>query len=344
MQQYLKLLDDTLKNGRTKQDRTGTGTISVFGTQTHYSLLGNKLPMVTTKKLFSKGVIHELLWMLRGETNIESLTEENVNIWNEWADANGNLGPVYGEMWRRFPNHAKVGMGVKHSTVDQIKALEEQLEKNPNSRRMLISGWHPGLLPNTSKSPSENASAGLQALPPCHTLFQFICEPMTLTERFAWIDSNKPFIGKVAITVEGNEDEIDGRTVAEDDELAEVVHRNLTMLKVPEYFLSCQLYQRSADLFLGVPFNIMSYSLLTHMLAEAHNMVALNFVHTIGDAHIYLNHVEQVKKQLGRTPKALPTVRFNEEKDYASVLDFEFEDIEIIGYKSHPAIKGEVAV
>lgn len=325
MQQYLDLLKHTLENGRKKTDRTGTGTISVFGTQTRYSLADGKIPIVTTKKLFTKGVIEELLWMLRGETNVNSLKDKGVNIWNEWAAANGELGPVYGKMWRDFPAHERYGMGVRYRTVDQIKELEEQLKNNPDSRRLVVSGWHPGLLPDTALTPSQNAAAGKQALPPCHTLFQFICEPMTVDERVVWHNENvgTPLmeIGS-GITAEQACDEAD----------------------VPKFLLSCQLYQRSGDLFLGVPFNIMSYALLTHMLAKAHNMVAHEFIHTLGDAHIYTNHVEQVEKQLGRKPRKEPTLKFNSEKAFGSVLDFESADIEIVGYKPHGALKGEVAV
>lgn len=339
MKQYLELLQHTLDNGRVKKDRTGTGTVSVFGTQTRYDLADNKLPMVTTKKLFSNGVIRELLWMLFGSTNVHELNANDVRIWDEWADDNGNLGPVYGEMWRKFPAHSKLGMGMITKTVDQIAEVERQLKEEPNSRRIIVSGWHPGLLPDTSKSPSRNASEGKQALPPCHTLFQFICEPMTVAERWEYIEKN-PIIEQAAIYIDDKAIE----SISEDSELSESAHAELDRLNVPRYLLSCQLYQRSADLFLGVPFNIMSYALLTHMLAKTNNMVAKEFIHTTGDAHIYLNHLEQVNKQLGRTPKASPTVEFNSEKEYNSVLDFSFEDIAIKGYKSHPAIKGEVSV
>ena len=326
MRQYLDLLQHVLDNGREKSDRTGTGTISVFGTQTRYDLSENKLPMVTTKKLFTKGVIAELLWMLEGNTNINALKEQGVNIWNEWADENGKLGPVYGAMWRSFPAHKPLGMGQSVKFVDQIKELEDQLVNSPDSRRHIVTGWHPGLLPDTSKTPSQNASEGKQALPPCHTLFQFICEPMTLAERVEWYNANYD------------------RPLLDIHERTETAEEALDRLDMPRYFLSCQLYQRSADLFLGVPFNIMSYSLLTHMLAHTHNMVAREFIHTTGDAHIYLNHVEQVKKQLARKPKPSPTVKFTVPQVVDTILDITAGQIEIVGYKSHPAIKGDVAV
>jgi thymidylate synthase len=315
MQQYLDLLKHTLESGREKTDRTGTGTISVFGTQNRYCLANNKMPIVTTKKVFTKGVIEELLWMLSGSTNINALKDKGVNIWNEWATENGELGPVYGKMWRAFPASEKFGLGVKVRSVDQIKELEDGLRNNPESRRHIVSGWNPALLPETSLAPHENAAKGKQALPPCHTMFQFICEPMTLEER---------------------------QDVAANGD-APVTHEALDKLGVPKYYLSCQLYQRSGDLFLGVPFNIMSYSLLTHMLAKTHNMVAREFIHTMGDAHIYKNHVEQVEKQLKRKPKTPPTVQFAQ-PSYEPGLDFTADDIEIVNYKHHAAIKGSVAV
>lgn len=325
MQQYLDLLSDVLENGRHKSDRTGTGTISVFGRQTRYSLADDHVPLVTTKKIFIKGVIEELLWMLRGETNVRPLQAAGVHIWDEWANNIGDLGPVYGEMWRRFPAHENTGMGFSPKLVDQIKQLEYDIANNPESRRLIVSGWHPGLLPNTELSPSQNASRKKQALPPCHTLYQFICEPMTIDERVVWHNEN---VGTPLMKI--------GEDITAEQACDEA--------NVPKYLLSCQLYQRSADLFLGVPFNIASYALLTHMLAKAHNMVAHEFVHTLGDAHIYQNHVEQVKKQLKRKPRTAPKVVFSDEKQFDSVLDFESSDIEIANYKPHPAIKAEVAV
>jgi thymidylate synthase len=228
-------------------------------------------------------------------------------------------------------------MNTQIKRIDQIARLEADLRNNPLSRRHVVSAWHPGLLPNTSLTPAENAAVGKQALPPCHTLFQFMCEPMTLVERLDWARNN---IGVAVIEI----DEVDVSSMHEEHELADWAHAHFDTANVPRYFLSCQLYQRSADLFLGVPFNIMSYALLTHMLAHTHNMAAREFVHTLGDAHIYSNHVEQVKKQLGRKPKKLPTVRFNADKTFASVTDFTSDDIHIEGYTSHAAIKGKVAV
>lgn len=338
MQQYLNLLRYTLENGRRKNDRTGTGTISVFGAQKRYGLTdadyNNVLPVVTTKKVFLKGVIEELLWMIRGEININSLKEKGVNIWNEWADKHGDLGPVYGAMWREFPGRNNwTGDG---DDIDQIALLEEGLRENPESRRHIVSGWHPALLPDTSMSPSDNAYEGRQALPPCHTMVQFICEPMTLAERAKWLEENPPHIASILI------DDVPIESMSEEHGLAERAHTALSEEGVPRYFLSSQLYQRSGDLFLGVPFNIASYALLTHMLAKTNNMVPKEFVHTLGDAHIYTNHIEQVKEQLSREPLCSPSVHIHGEQ--TSILDITSDDIEVADYEHHPAIKAEVAV
>ncbi|QQE75440.1 thymidylate synthase [Brevibacillus composti] len=264
MKQYLDLCRRILAEGVTKHDRTGTGTISVFGHQMRFDL-SEGFPLVTTKKLHIKSIIHELLWFLKGDTNVRYLQENGVRIWNEWADENGELGPVYGKQWRSFE-------GPDGAAVDQIQWVVDEIKRNPDSRRLVVSAWHPAELPK-------------MALPPCHLLFQFY---------------------------------------------------------VAEGKLSCQLYQRSADTFLGVPFNIASYALLTHMMAHATGLQPGDFVHTIGDAHIYLNHVEQVKEQLSREPKPLPQLKIN--PAVTSIFDFSFEDFEIVGYDAHPHIKGEVSV
>lgn len=274
MKQYHDLVKYVLENGHQKGDRTGTGTISVFGYQMRFDL-SEGFPLVTTKKLHLKSIIHELLWFLKGETNISYLKENGVKIWDEWADENGDLGPVYGHQWRNWDS----------KEIDQISELIEMLKTNPNSRRMLISAWNPSVLPDTSKSFAENVANGKVALPPCHAFFQFYVA--------------------------------DGK-------------------------LSCQLYQRSADIFLGVPFNIASYALLTMMIAQVCNLQAGDFVHTFGDAHIYNNHIEQVKLQLSREPKILPKMELNPEvKD---IFKFTFDDFKLTGYEPHPHIKGEVAV
>lgn len=264
MRQYLDLLQHVLDNGTRKEDRTGTGTISTFGYQTRYDL-SEGFPMVTTKKLHLKSIIHELLWFLSGDTNIKYLKENGVRIWDEWADENGDLGPVYGYQWRSWPSP-------NGESIDQITKLVDSLKNNPDSRRHIVSAWNPALVDD-------------MALPPCHSLFQFYVA--------------------------------DGK-------------------------LSCQLYQRSADSFLGVPFNIASYALLTMMLAQVVGLEPGEFIHTFGDLHIYTNHLEQVELQLTRDPKPLPTMKINPEvKD---IFAFKFEDFELLNYEAHPHIKGVVAV
>ena len=274
MKQYIDLVNTVLENGAEKGDRTGTGTKSIFGYQMRFNL-SKGFPLVTTKKIHIKSVIHELLWFIKGETNIKYLSDNGVRIWNEWADKNGNLGPVYGYQWRNWNNE----------NIDQLSDVINTLKTNPNSRRMLISAWNPSVLPDTSKSFSENVANGKAALPPCHSFFQF------------YVANNK---------------------------------------------LSCQLYQRSADIFLGVPFNIASYALLTEMLAQVCGFKAGEFIHTLGDAHIYNNHVEQIRLQLSRTPKPLPKLKLNPK--IQNLFDFKYEDVEILNYEPHPAIKGIVSV
>ena len=264
MQQYHDLMRHVLEHGNDKGDRTGTGTRSVFGYQMRFDL-SEGFPMLTTKKLHLRSIIHELLWFLQGDTNIRYLKENGVSIWDEWADEEGNLGPVYGYQWRSWP--APDG---RH--IDQIATVVEQIKTNPNSRRMIVSAWNPALVDD-------------MALPPCHAMFQFYVA--------------------------------DGK-------------------------LSCQLYQRSADIFLGVPFNIASYALLTMMVAQVCGLQAGEFIHTLGDAHLYSNHFEQARLQLSRTPKTLPTMHINPEvKD---LFGFKFEDFELVGYDPDPHIKAAVAV
>lgn len=274
MKQYLDLVKHVLDNGVQKGDRTGTGTKSVFGYQMRFDL-EEGFPLVTTKKVHLKSIVHELLWFLKGETNIGYLKENGVRIWDEWADENGDLGPIYGYQWRNWNGEE----------IDQIKELIETLKTNPNSRRMLISAWNPSVLPDTSVSFDENVANGKAALPPCHAFFQFYVA--------------------------------DGK-------------------------LSCQLYQRSADIFLGVPFNIASYALFTMMIAQVCGLGYGDFIHTFGDAHIYNNHMEQLELQSSREPRKLPKMLLNPEiKD---IFDFKFEDFTLVDYDPHPAIKGQVSV
>ncbi|MGF1555490.1 thymidylate synthase [Paucihalobacter sp.] len=274
MKQYHDLVKHVLEHGDQKSDRTGTGTKSVFGYQMRFDL-SEGFPMVTTKKLHLKSIIYELLWFLKGDTNIQYLNENGVRIWNEWADENGNLGPVYGHQWRNWNS----------DEIDQIKDVIHTLKHNPDSRRMLVSAWNPSVLPDTSKSFSENVANGKAALPPCHAFFQF------------YVSNGK---------------------------------------------LSCQLYQRSADIFLGVPFNIASYALFTMMMAQVCGYQPGDFVHTFGDAHIYSNHFEQLELQLSRDIRPLPKMLLNPE--VKNIFDFTFEDFTLVDYNPHPHIKGIVAV
>lgn len=274
MKQYLDLVKHVLEHGAVKGDRTGTGTKSVFGYQMRFDL-SEGFPMVTTKKLHLKSIIYELLWFLKGDTNIQYLNDNGVRIWNEWANENGDLGPVYGHQWRNWNS----------DDIDQIKDVISTLKTNPNSRRLLVSAWNPSVLPDTSKSFSENVANGKAALPPCHAFFQF------------YVADNK---------------------------------------------LSCQLYQRSADIFLGVPFNIASYALLTMMVAQVCGYEAGEFIHTFGDAHVYSNHFEQLELQLSREPRPLPKMHLN--PSVKDIFDFTFEDFTLVDYNPHPHIKGVVAI
>ena len=264
MKQYLDLMQKVLNEGQEKSDRTGTGTLSIFGHQMEFDL-SDGFPLVTTKKVHLKSIVHELIWFLQGSTNISYLKENGVSIWDEWADEKGDLGPVYGAQWRSWPDG-------NNGTIDQIQNLIQGIKTNPDSRRHIVSAWNPALVDE-------------MALPPCHSLFQFY--------------------------------------VANEE-------------------LSCQLYQRSADIFLGVPFNIASYALLTHMVAHVCNLKTGKFVHTFGDAHLYLNHLDQAKLQLSRDTKILPQLKLNSE--VKNIFDFKFEDIEIINYESHPSISAPIAV
>ena len=277
MQQYLKLMRHVLETGVKKEDRTGTGTLSVFGYQMRFDL-NEGFPLVTTKKCHLRSIIHELLWFLKGETNIAYLTENNVKIWDGWATDEGELGPVYGKQWRSWE-------GADGQVIDQISELVEQIKTNPDSRRLIVSAWDPAVLPDTTFSPKENAEQGRQALPPCHTMFQFY-------------------------VLEGK--------------------------------LSCQLYQRSADIFLGVPFNIASYALLTMMLAQVCDLQVGDFIHTLGDAHLYVNHLEQANLQLEREPYPLPKMLIN--PDIYDIFDFDINDFELKDYQAHGHIKAAVAI
>lgn len=275
MRQYLDLLQRILDEGVQKGDRTGTGTISVFGHQMRFNL-SEGFPLVTTKKVHLKSIIYELLWMINGDTNIRYLNNNKVSIWDEWANKDGDLGPVYGAQWRNWNNDG----------IDQIRDVVESIKNNPNSRRHIVTAWNPSVLPDEKeKDFSKNIAAGKASLPPCHAFFQFYVA--------------------------------NGR-------------------------LSCQLYQRSADVFLGVPFNIASYSLLTMMMAQVCGLEAGDFVHTFGDVHIYNNHIEQVKLQLSRQPRQLPTMRLN--REVKDIFAFKYEDFTLENYNPYDSIKAEVSV
>ena len=277
MKQYLDLLERVRNQGAPKGDRTGTGTRSVFGHQMRFDL-EQGFPLVTTKKIHLKSVIHELLWFLKGDTNTAYLRENGVTIWDEWADESGDLGPIYGHQWRSWPMSDGTGL-------DQVRQVVEQIRTTPDSRRIIVSAWNPADLPDESISPQENVAQGRMALAPCHAFFQFYVR--------------------------------DGR-------------------------LSCQLYQRSADVFLGVPFNIASYALLTMMVAQVCDLEPGEFIHTLGDAHLYSNHLQQADEQLSREPFPLPRMKLNPQ--IRDLDEFTYEDFEIIDYRFHPAIRAPIAV
>lgn len=299
MVSYQQLLQHILTTGSEKTDRTGTGTISIFGYQMRFDLTGG-FPMVTTKKLHLKSIIHELLWFLKGDTNIKYLNDNGVHIWDEWARIDGDLGPVYGKQWRSWE-------GANNETIDQISNVINRLNTNPDCRRLIVSAWNV-------------ADLNKMALAPCHCLFQFNTRliPADVVYEMAGVmyddwkhDKN--------ISLEG-----------------------LYELGYPKYYLDCQLYQRSADVFLGVPFNIASYALLTMMIAQVVNMVPGDFIHTFGDVHIYKNHIEQVKEQLSRKPFFMPQIQIN--KSVTNIFDFKYDDFVLVNYNHHPAIKAQVAV
>jgi len=274
MKQYLDLIKHVQNAGIEKDDRTGTGTKSVFGYQMRFDL-SKGFPMLTTKKLHFKSIVYELLWFIKGDTNINYLKENGVKIWDAWADENGDLGPIYGVQWRNWNGEG----------IDQLKEVIEIIKTDPSSRRLLISAWNPSVLPDTSKSFSENVADGKAALPPCHAFFQF------------YVANGK---------------------------------------------LSCQLYQRSADIFLGVPFNIASYALLTLMVAQVTGLKPGEFIHVLGDAHIYKNHEEQINIQLNREPKELPTIKIK--PNIKNIFDFKFEDFNLVNYNPLPHIRGKVSI
>jgi len=328
MRQYLELLHKVLYEGVAKQDRTGTGTRSIFGTQTRFNLQDG-FPIVTTKKIHFKSVVHELLWFLKGSTNITYLKENGVHIWDEWADENGELGAVYGKQWRNWEYGEvifKSGMGADgewypdewgRKSIDQIEKVINSIKTDPYSRRHIVSAWNV-------------ADLDTMALPPCHLLMHFNCEPIPYQLRI------KLYADAVGLTK--NEGEVNSNMFNDSFLWSQVMNE----ANFPKFYLDCLLYQRSQDHFLGAPFNIASYSLLTHMIAQVTNTIAGEFIHTSGDVHLYSNHYEQALLQLTREPYPLPTLKLNPE--IKNIDDFKFEDIELIGYKYHPHIKAPIAV
>ncbi|CAG7856403.1 thymidylate synthase [biofilm metagenome] len=292
MKQYLELLDLILQKGALKGDRTGSGTLSLFGHQMRFPLQDG-FPLVTTKKLHVKSIIHELLWFLQGDTNIAYLKDNNVSIWNEWADSEGDLGPIYGYQWRSWPTP-------DGKNIDQIQQVINQLKQNPNSRRMIVSAWNVADLPDESISPQGNVKNGLMALAPCHAFFQFYVAPSTSPGQAPSTDSGQAGT------------------------------------------LSCQMYQRSCDTFLGVPFNIASYALLTHMVAQQCDLQVGDFIWTGGDVHLYSNHLEQARLQLTRQPLPLPRLLIKRKPE--SIFAYQYDDFEIINYQSHEPIKADISV
>ncbi|AFO71327.1 thymidylate synthase [Cronobacter phage CR5] len=337
MKQYQDLMAEVFAKGTPKKDRTGTGTLSIFGHQMRFNLQEG-FPLVTTKRCHLRSIIHELLWFLKGDTNIQYLKDNGVTIWDEWADKNGDLGPVYGKQWRAWTAHDEVHTGNKKiiaemeedgweeagyreasmlltKDIDQIAKVMGQLKNDPDNRRIIVSAWNVADLDD-------------MALAPCHAFFQFYTREMSLDERVQWAEENDNELWS---------DYIHATFVDENTRLGW-----LDKAGVPTRKLSCQLYQRSADVFLGVPFNIASYALLIHMFAQQANMAVGDFVWTGGDVHLYSNHLEQARTQLGRTPRALPKLIIKRKPD--SIFDYKFEDFDIEGYDPHPAIKAPVAI
>lgn len=334
MKQYLELIHAAL-NGTPRLDRTGVGTIGIFGYQNRYNLLDG-FPLVTTKKVKIESIIHELIWFLNGESNIKYLNEHGVKIWNEWALPNGDLGPVYGKMWRSWPSQKFVfkaaGVGLVDEPVDQIAELIRGLKQKPFSRRHLVSGWNPALLPDENKSHKENVESGRQALPPCHTMFQMYVREAKVPDRIKYAK----LVGLI------DDAKADYLLNAYNESEYLEVDATLSHLSIPTFQLDCQLYQRSADIMLGVPFNIASYSLLTMMVAHVCGFIYGDFVHCFGDAHIYSNHIDGASEQLLRSPKQLPVLKINYTGQ--EIDQFKIEDFELIGYDPHPYIKFDIAV
>jgi len=328
--QYLNLLSETLATGHSSDDRTGTGTTKVFGRMLRFDLSDGTIPLLTTKKMHLPAIIHEILWYLSGNGNIQYLLDNNVRIWKEWADENGDLGPVYGARWRHWPVYEvcpDVSFGddplyVK-GELDQITNLIERLRTKPDDRRLLVTAWDPSVVPDDGKTFSENVANGKQALPPCHYTFQFITRLLTLEERVQLFENKWPEHRLWDYHVE---------------QIATILDTH----NIPKRSLSCIMHQRSVDEFLGLPFNIVQYSILTRMIAEVVGMSVGEFVWTGGDCHIYNNHIDQVREQLSRTPYPSPVLRFARSVD--NIDNFKYDDFIIEDYQFHPTIKAKVSV
>lgn len=320
MKQYLELVEKILNDGEKRGDRTGTGTIGIFGHQMRFDLTQG-FPLVTAKNTWIEGFVRETLWMVRGQTNIGPLLEHNVHIWDEWANGDGDLGPVYGEQWRAW------AQGSELPPIDQLQEVIDNLKKDPYSRRHIVSAWNPADLPHPKLSPEDNATAGKMALAPCHCLFQFYVTDLKTKERCTYYDELMNGDWEAEIKQWGG--------------TQDMASEFLDFKKVPDKALHCQLYQRSCDVFLGLPFNIAGYSLLTHMVAKILNYDVGEFIWTGGDVHLYQNHLEQAALMLTRKPRSLPVLDITSNPD--RIEDFVFEDFVFSGYNPHPPIKAPVS-
>lgn len=331
--EYLDLVERVLEQGVSKGDRTGTGTLSLPFQQMRFDISENKIPLLTTKKMYTRGIIHEILWYLKGDTNIKYLQENDTRIWNEWADENGDLGPVYGAMWRKWPKNGNPAIDwttdppsavQSEDSVDQIARAIDLIKNNPNDRRIIVNAWNPAYLPEDGLTFSENVAKGNQALPPCHAMFQFWVNQYSKEKRFEILEQRHPDVIENGWRQKWSEDIL------------------LDTYKIPKGELRCHLYQRSCDVGLGVPFNIVQYSILTHMVAHVTGYEATEFVWTGGDVHIYYNHVEGLREQMTREPYPVPRLELS---DKVSDIDgFSFDDFEIVNYECHPTISMKVSV
>lgn len=324
--QYLNLVEDVMNDGFSSGDRTGTGTTKLFGRMMRFDLSDGTIPLLTTKKMHLPAILHEILWYLSGNGNIQYLLDNNVRIWKEWADENGDLGPVYGVLWRKWPDYKWSDQSNTYEKVyiDQIANVIHQLRTNPDDRRMLVSAWNPALLPDTGKTFSENVANGKQALPPCHYTFQFATRLLSFQERLDLFEKEFGIDHDLLICSSAQ------------------IASTFSAHNIPERQLSCIMHQRSVDSFLGLPFNIAQYSILTRMIAEVVGMAPGEFVWTGADVHIYKDHFEQVREQLSRDPYPSPTLTFSRAVD--NIDDFKYDDFVIENYQFHPTIKAKVSV